>query len=393
MSKDHIPAFHVLIPAAGSGTRTGSSTPKQYCKAGGKTILRHTIEKFAGLTGLKSIRVIIDAAHVDLYRDAVAGLDLGEPVIGAATRKGSVANGLASYNAKDHADIILIHDAARPFVRVEEIRSLLDVMKNTKCATLAAPVADTLVDTDYNRLNRDALRIIQTPQAFRIGDLIDAHTAYKDDENFTDDAGLMAARGETIELVASSHENFKITSAGDMRIAEKLLSGTRETRTGMGYDVHEFEPSHNGLCRIGGVDIPHDFKFKGHSDADIVLHALTDAILGAISEGDIGQLFPPSDMQWKNADSEIFVKEAIRRMELKGGKLINADIVVIAEAPKIGPHRETMQQRIADMCGISPSRIGIKATTSEQMGYIGRHEGAVAQAVATITLPAVEDEA
>src|SRR5690606_11662224 len=144
----------------------------------------------------------------------------------------------------------------------------------------------------------------------------------------------------------------------------------------------EFEPSPNGLCRIGGIDIPHDFKFKGHSDADIVLHALTDAILGAIGEGDIGQLFPPSDMQWKNADSEIFVAEAIRRMHEKGGRLINADIAVIAEAPKIGPHREAMQNRSAQICGVSPSRIGIKATTSEQMGYIGRREGAVAQAVA-----------
>lgn len=391
MSKDPNPAFHVLIPAAGSGTRAGLSTPKQYCKAGGKAILRHTIEKFLPVQGLKTLRVIIDAAHEDLYREAVAGLDLAPPIIGGATRKASVANGLAAFTKNDAADLVLIHDAARPFVRGADIQALLQTMKTAKAATLAAPVADTLVDIEYNALERQKLRIIQTPQAFRIADLKAAHAYYETDDSFTDDAGLIAARGEKIELVASSHENFKITSAGDMRVAEKLLSAARETRTGIGYDVHAFELSRSGLIRLGGIDIKHDQKLKGHSDADVILHALTDALLGAIAEGDIGQLFPPSDMSWKNADSAIFLQEAMKRVAAKGGTLTHADIVVIAEEPKIGPHREKMQARIAALCGVNPSRIGIKATTSEGLGFTGRGEGIVAQAIVTISLPAGDE--
>lgn len=388
MSKDPNPAFHVLIPAAGSGTRAGLSIPKQYCKAGGKTILRHTIEKFLSLQGLKSLRVIIDAGHEDLYNEAIGNLPLAPPVIGGPTRKESVANGLAALQNENPQDLVLIHDAARPFVRQGDIRALLCIMQDAQAATLAAPVADTVVDLDYKRLDRESLRIIQTPQAFRIGPLSAAHDKYKNDDNFTDDAGLMAALGEKVELVPSSHENFKITSAGDMRVAEKLLATARETRTGMGYDVHAFEPSPDGLIRLGGIDIPHPQKLKGHSDADVILHTLTDALLGAMGEGDIGQLFPPSDMQWKNADSAIFLIEAVKRLTAKGGQFVNADIVAICEEPKIGPHRIAIQNRIAEIMGVASSRIGVKATTSEQLGFTGRREGIAAQAVVTITLPA-----
>lgn len=387
MSKAQNPTFHVLIPAAGSGTRVGSATPKQYTKIGGKTILRHTIEKFLPIQGLKTLHVIIDVAHEPLYRDAVAGLDLPPPVIGGATRKQSVANGLAAFSPAESEDLLLIHDAARPFVRGEQIESLLMAMREAKAATLAAPVADTLVDMDYNRLDRDALRIVQTPQAFRITDLKAAHDQFKNDETFTDDAGLMAQAGYAVTLVEGSHENFKVTSAGDMRMAEILLNQKMETRTGMGYDVHAFEPSPNGMIRLGGIDIPHTEKMKGHSDADVILHAVTDALLGAIGEGDIGQLFPPSDMQWKNADSEIFVKEALSRVRARGGIIKHIDIVVIAEAPKIGPHRNAMTERIAAMLGLSKDRVGLKATTSEQLGFTGRREGIVAQAIATVQLP------
>jgi 2-C-methyl-D-erythritol 4-phosphate cytidylyltransferase/2-C-methyl-D-erythritol 2,4-cyclodiphosphate synthase len=282
---------------------------------------------------------------------------------------------------------VLIHDAARPFVSPNAIRTIIAAMETAQAATLVSPVADTLVDPNYNRLDRDRISSVQTPQAFRIGTLKAAHEKFENDNSFTDDAGLIAAMGGKITLVPGSHENFKITSSGDMAMAEKLLAGGTETRTGFGYDVHAFDPAPASVIRLGGIDIPHDRKLLGHSDADVILHALTDALLGTIGEGDIGQLFPPSDMRWKNADSEIFVAEAVRRVRTRGGKIIHADITLIAEAPKIGPHREKMLTRIAAMLGLTPDRVGLKATTSEGLGFTGRKEGIVAQAVASITLP------
>ena len=401
MSKDAPTDFHVLIPAAGSGTRTGHAVPKQYRVIGGKMILRHTIEKFMGIQGLKSLRVIIDPGHADLYQEAVEGLGLAPPIHGADTRKRSVYNGLlalchperseGSQAAKSRADIqndiVLIHDAARPFVSADAIRTVVAAMETAQAATLVSPVADTLVDPDYNRLDRDSISSVQTPQAFRIGTLKAAHEKFENDNSFTDDAGLIAAMGGKITLVPGSHENFKITSAGDMAMAEKLLAGATETRTGFGYDVHAFDPAPATFVRLGGIDIPYDRKLLGHSDADVILHALTDALLGTIGDGDIGQLFPPSDMRWKNADSEIFVKEAVKRVHARGGKIIHADLTLIAEAPKIGPHREKMLSRLAAMLGLTPDRIGLKATTSEGLGFTGRKEGIVAQAVVSVQLP------
>lgn len=379
--------FHVLIPAAGTGTRAGQPLPKQYRRIAGKMILRHTIEKFLGIQGLKSLRVIIDPAHADLYREAVEGLDLPPPLHGADTRKRSVYNGLSAFSDTDAEDLVLIHDAARPFVTADAICKIVDAMKMAQAATLVSPVADTLVDPDYNRLDRDKISSVQTPQAFRIGTLKTAHEKFENDNSFTDDAGLIAAMGGKISLVPGSHENFKITSAGDMAMAEKLLAASMETRTGFGYDVHAFDPAPAQSIRLGGIDIPYEKKLLGHSDADVILHALTDAVLGTIGEGDIGQLFPPSDMTWKNANSEIFVKESLRRLYARGGRLINADITLIAEAPKIGPHREKMIARLSDMLGLDVTRVGLKATTSEGLGFTGRKEGIVAQAVVTVTLP------
>jgi 2-C-methyl-D-erythritol 4-phosphate cytidylyltransferase/2-C-methyl-D-erythritol 2,4-cyclodiphosphate synthase len=388
MSKDAPTGFHVLIPAAGTGARTGHAVPKQYRVIGGKMILRHTIEKFMGIQGLKSLRVIIDPQHADLYHEAVQGLDLAPPVHGANTRKGSVYNGLSAFSKKENEDIILIHDAARPFVSADAVRTVVAAMKTAQAATLVSPVADTLVDPDYNRLDRDRISSVQTPQAFRIGTLKAAHEKFENDNSFTDDAGLIAAMGGKITLVPGSHENFKITSAGDMAMAEKLLAGATQTRTGFGYDVHAFDSAPATSVRLGGINIPHNRKLLGHSDADVLLHALTDALLGTIGEGDIGQLFPPSDMRWKNVDSEIFVAEAVRRVQARGGKIIHADLTLIAEAPKIGPHREKMLARLASMLNLTPDRIGLKATTSEGLGFTGRKEGLVAQAIATVTLPA-----
>lgn len=386
MSKREPLPFHALIPAAGNGSRMGLSTPKQYCKIGGKMILRHTIEKFLPLQGLISLRVIINPDHRDLYNEAVAGLNLPEPVTGAGTRKQSVNAGLDCFDADDK-NYVLIHDAARPFVSHQALHDLLNTLQTSDAATLAAPIADTLIDTKYNRLNRDHIRAVQTPQAFRISLLKKAHAAFEKNEDFTDDAGIVTAFGTTVELVTSGSENFKITTAEDLIMAERILASTMETRTGMGFDVHAFAPEDSTHIRLGGIDIPHAKKMLGHSDADVVLHALTDAILGAINEGDIGKLFPPSDIQWKGADSEIFLKEAANRVAAKGGKITFADITIICEAPKIGPHREAMQTRIAAILGLPESRISIKATTTESLGFTGRREGIACQAVANITLP------
>ncbi|MFA5592099.1 MAG: 2-C-methyl-D-erythritol 4-phosphate cytidylyltransferase [Micavibrio sp.] len=388
MSNPALPSFHVLIPAAGNGIRTGLSTPKQYAKIGGKAILRHTIEKFIPIQGLKSLRVIIDPAHEALYKEAVNGLDLPPPAYGSETRKQSIFNGLKLFTDNLDEEIILIHDAARPFVEAGSIYALLAAMEKDNAATLVSAVADTLVDPAYNRLDRDRIRSVQTPQAFRLGLIRKAHEQFADDNSFTDDAGLIAAMGGKIAFIAGSHENFKITSAGDMAMAEKLLAERTETRTGLGYDVHAFDPAPADTIRLGGIDIPHERRLLGHSDADVVLHALTDAILGTIGEGDIGQLFPPSDMQWKNADSAVFLTEALRLLTEKNGKLIHADIVLVAEEPKIGPQRERMLERLSALLGLTRGRIGLKATTSERLGFVGKGEGIACHAVVSVTLPA-----
>lgn len=387
MSKDCYPAFHVLIPAAGSGTRTGLSLPKQYHTLEGKMILRHTLEKFVSIQGLKSIRVIIDPEHAALYEQAVLGLTLPPPVPGDKTRKQSVRNGLASLIEADDNDIVLIHDAARPFVTRSLIEAVLQAALRDQAATLATPIADTLVTRNYDPIARDHINAVQTPQAFRLGLLKQAHERHKDDERFTDDASLVAAMGLPVTMVPGTRGNFKITTSEDLHMAERILATARETRAGFGYDVHAFAPAPADSIRLGGIDIPHSRKLLGHSDADVILHALTDALLGTIGEGDIGQLFPPSDMTWKNADSEIFVKEALRRVHLKGGQIVHADITLIAEEPKIGPHRDKIKSRIATILNLDTSRIGLKATTSEGLGFTGRKEGIAAHAVVTITLP------
>ncbi len=388
MSKGSERAFHVLIPAAGSGTRMGLSTPKQYKRVGGKMILRHTIEKFIGIQGLRSIRVIIDPEHATLYQEAVQGLDLPPPVFGGKTRKQSVYNGLCIFSQVEYEDTILIHDAARPFVTPACVETLLDTMATQIAATLVAPIADTLVDEQTRQtLNREQVRAIQTPQAFHLGFLKKAHEAFRTDERFTDDAGLISALGEQVAFVEGSRDNFKITTREDLVMAERLLARPMETRTGFGYDIHAFDPAPATHIRLGGIDIPHTRKLLGHSDADVILHALTDALLGTIGDGDIGQIFPPSDMQWKGASSDRFVKEALRRVRNAGGRLRHADISLIAEEPKIGPYRAAMQEILATLLGISPSRVGLKATTNEGLGAIGRGEGICAHAVVSVTFP------
>jgi 2-C-methyl-D-erythritol 4-phosphate cytidylyltransferase/2-C-methyl-D-erythritol 2,4-cyclodiphosphate synthase len=386
MSKTHNPAFTVLIAAAGSGTRAGGPVPKQYAPLAGKTVLRHTIEKFLALPGLCSLRVIIDPAHSHLYEDAVRGLDVPPPVNGGASRKDSVTRGLHSLPSLSDDDIILIHDAARPFVSTENILAVVAAARESGAATLTAPLADTIVTDGYDVQDRAKLHAVQTPQGFRFGIIRAAHEKFRGDDGFTDDAGHVAAMGHAVTLVPGSRMNFKITTPDDLIMAEKLMGASFETRTGMGYDVHAFDPAPATSVRLGGIDIPHDRRLAGHSDADVILHAVTDAILGAIGDGDIGQIFPPSDSQWKGADSAIFVAEALRRLHARGGTLIHADITLIAEAPKIDPHRAEMLSRLSALLGLTSDRIGLKATTSEGLGFTGRAEGIVAQAMVTIRI-------
>ena len=373
--------FYALIAAAGVGTRLGSETPKQFIKIGGKAILRRTIEVFHSCPGLKEIRVIINPLYETQYKEALRGLPAIKLVNGGPNRKESVFNGLSSFSNLGSKDIILIHDAARPFISREQIEAVAQEAHRSGAATPALPVSDTLVREVGEYISRDKLHTLQTPQGFHYGLIKRAHEQKGD---YTDDTSLVAAIGHEIKLVPGSRENFKITTMDDLKMAEKLLP--RIARAGMGFDVHAF--SDGSKVRLCGVDIPHSKSLAGHSDADVALHAITDALLGAIAAGDIGQHFPPSDPQWKGADSSVFLKKAVEMVRARGGEIANIDVTIICEAPKIGPHREKMQTQVARICGISPDQVGIKATTTEGLGFTGRSEGIAAQAITSVMVVA-----
>lgn len=380
-------AFHLLIPAAGTGSRMQSDTPKPYRKIGDKTVLRHTIERFLEIEGLKTLRVIIDPQHADMYHDAVDGLKLESFIAGGNTRKQSVFNGLNSISNLKNEDFVLVHDAARPLVCSQDIYALLAKLKDVQAATLATPVTDTLRQRTGENVNRQGLWAVQTPQGFHAQSFFQAHETFKDEDRFTDDAGLMSASGIDVEIVEGSRQNFKITTEEDFKMAKIILSAQAQTKTAMGFDVHAFAAEKATSIRLGGIDIPSDRALKGHSDADVALHALTDALLGTISAGDIGTHFPPSDPQWKGVDSAVFLQKAADLVTNKGGMIQHLDLTIIAEEPKIGPHRDAIQTRIADILGLSIDKISLKATTTEGLGFTGRKEGIAAQAIATITLP------
>lgn len=371
--------FYALIAAGGSGSRLGGGIPKQYLKIGGKPVLRRTIEAFIACPGLRGLKVIIDPAHEPLYRDALSGLPLPDLVSGGKDRKESVRNGLYAFSGIEDSAVILIHDAARPFVTREQIEAVAKAAQQYGAATLSLPVSDTLKHEQGAYVSRDGLHALQTPQGFHYGLISKAH---EQKGACTDDTSLVAAMGHEIKLVPGGRENFKITTMDDLKMAEKLLP--RTTRTGMGFDVHAFTDGNK--VRLCGVDIPHNKSLAGHSDADAGLHAITDALLGAIAAGDIGQHFPPSDPRWKGVDSSVFLKHAVEIVRERGGEIVNIDATIICEAPRVGPHRETMQARIAEICGISPDQVGIKATTTEGLGFTGRGEGIAAQAIVAIEI-------
>lgn len=384
-----LPHFHLLIPAAGSACRMALDTPKPYLKIGGKHILRHAIEKFINFNKLESVVTVISEDCHGLYNKAISGLDKCHFTAGSNTRKNSVYNGLKSFSNLKNEDIVLIHDAARPMVQRADIEAILSVMSNKDipAATLATPVTDSLLK-DGNAVERDNMWAIQTPQAFRYGALMAAHQQFEDDDSFTDDAGIMRASGHKVEIVPSSRQNIKITTQDDLKIAKIMMNQNMETRSTMGYDVHAFEqePSARKLI-MGGIEIDHPLALVGHSDADVVLHAITDAILGGLNEGDIGTHFPPSDPQWKDVNSAAFLKVATDMLTAKGGEITFIDVTIMAEEPKIGPHRAAMQARIGEITVMPTSRISIKATTTEKLGFTGRKEGIACQALVTIRLP------
>ena len=387
MSLSNAPDVYVIIPAAGNASRMGNDTPKQYLKINGKEILIHSINKFIKINNLNTIVNIINKNHISLYENAIKGLNKTCKSIGSDNRKQSVYNGLVSLPHVKNNDIILIHDAARPLVQPEDIQKLLDVMKTSKVATLATPVTDTL-QCDNNTINRDGLWAIQTPQAFRYDILMEAHKKFKEDDSFTDDTSLVRAMGHKVEIVEGSRCNIKITTPDDLAIVKAMMNNTIETRTAMGFDVHAFENKKTDRkLMLGGVHVPHDFALTGHSDADVVLHAITDALLGCINRGDIGTHFPPSDPQWKDVDSAVFLKHTKGLLNDNAVDIKFIDVTIMAETPKIGPHRAAMQQRIADILEMPQKRVSIKATTTEKLGFTGRGEGMACQALATVTLP------
>ncbi|MCG7503746.1 bifunctional 2-C-methyl-D-erythritol 4-phosphate cytidylyltransferase/2-C-methyl-D-erythritol 2,4-cyclodiphosphate synthase [Mesorhizobium retamae] len=386
-----------VIVAAGRGERAGQADgPKQYRHIGGRAILARTLETF--LTHPRIARVVV-VVHADdrLLLEKAVGDHLARITIvtGGRTRQESVRLGLVALD-DTIPDKVLIHDAVRPFADRDLIDRVIDVVSSGQGALPALPVADTLKresrdGTIGETVPRMGLHAAQTPQGFPFRPILDAHEkahqAGRDD--FTDDAAIAEWARLPVRIVAGSPDNVKLTWARDIVMADQRLNGARlsfpDIRTGNGYDVHAFEPGdHVTLC---GVAIPHDRKLSGHSDADVGLHALTDALLATCSAGDIGTHFPPSDPQWKGAASRLFVEHAARIVRARGGRIANADITLICEAPRVGPHREAMTAALSDMLGITAERISIKATTNEKLGFVGRQEGIAAIATASVVYP------
>jgi 2-C-methyl-D-erythritol 4-phosphate cytidylyltransferase/2-C-methyl-D-erythritol 2,4-cyclodiphosphate synthase len=389
----------VLMVAAGRGERAGGAqtVPKQYARMGGEPVLTRSLKTFLSHPAIGLVQVVIHPDDRPLYDAAVAEVSgpIAPPVSGGPSRQDSVRAGLRALSAAP-PDHVLIHDAARPLVTHEVIDRVLAALGQHAGAIAALPLADTLKRTDVHgviaeTIGHSGLWRAQTPQGFRFAAILAAHEAgaAAGRSDFTDDAAIAAWAGHGVVLVPGDERNFKLTVAEDLAMAERLVAAAPvvlDVRTGSGFDVHRLAPGTR--VRLCGVDIPHTHTLEGHSDADVGLHALTDAILGAISEGDIGQHFPPSDSRWRGVSSRIFLEEAARRVAERGGRISNLDITLLCEAPRIAPHRETMRTAIATILGIDVARVGVKATTTEGLGFTGRGEGIAAAATATIILPA-----
>ena len=383
------PTCIALIVAGGSGQRFGAERPKQYLDLAGKPVLRRTVEAFLRHPQVCGVRVVIDPAWRDAYDAAVDGLGLPDPVPGGASRQDSVRNGLEALTADGAPDLVLIHDAARPLIDEATIGAVIAALDAQPGAIAAVPVADTLkrgsggsIDTT---VDREGLWRAQTPQGFLFPAILEAHRAAAG-LSLTDDAAVAERAGLAVALVPSKEDNFKVTTPDDLtRATRAIMSSLWDIRTGSGFDVHRF--TDGDFVTLCGLQVPHSHGLEGHSDADVGLHALTDAILGALAAGDIGNHFPPTDPRWRGADSAKFLRHAADLVAERGGVIAHADVTIICERPKVGPHRAAMAERIAEILGIEVGRVSVKATTTEQLGFTGRREGIAAQAVATIRLP------
>jgi 2-C-methyl-D-erythritol 4-phosphate cytidylyltransferase/2-C-methyl-D-erythritol 2,4-cyclodiphosphate synthase len=390
-----------LVVAAGRGERAGAGGPKQYRPLAGRQVLTRTLEALLGAAPKARALVAIHRDDADLYRQAIAPLPgdllarVDPPVFGGATRQESVCNGLeaiAASGAPDHA-AVLIHDAARPFIGADLIFRALHAAQKHGAAAPGLAVTDTIKQVGLDERivgtpERAALRAVQTPQAFRLDLILAAHRAIREDgsRELTDDAAVAEWAGHCVFVFPGECGNVKLTTSEDFaRMEAKLLNELPDVRTGQGFDVHAFgEGDHVWL---GGVQVPHNHGLVGHSDADVLLHAITDAVLGAISEGDIGQHFPPSDPQWRGAPSDLFLRHAIGLVAAKGGRVAHIDATLICERPKVGPHRDAIREKIASITQLPLDRVAVKATTSERLGFTGREEGIAALAMATVRLP------
>ncbi len=379
--------FSAVIVAGGSGRRAGGA--KQWRSLAGKAVARWSVEACLW-AGADDIILVIPAGDERLAEMALAGLSGWRAVAGGSERRDSVLQGLAALKCDPDA-IVLIHDAARPLLSSRVISELLVASSEADGAVPALPIADTLkrIDSpggDVATISRAGLWRAQTPQAFRRRVIEAAYAAWPADEVPTDEASVVERAGGHIVLTPGDPKLLKLTYPEDFEMVEALAGGARLTRTGLGFDAHRFGPGDGvWLC---GLHIPHDQKLIGHSDADAGLHALTDAILGAIAEGDIGDHFPPSDPRWKGVDSAVFLKHAVQLVTSRGGRLLNVDLTLICEQPKIKPHREAMRERLAVLLGLPLGAVSVKATTTEAMGFTGRGEGLAAQAIVSVETPA-----
>lgn len=376
------PKTYAIIVAAGQGLRSGSAHPKQFAPLAGKPMLAHSHAALVAHPDIDRVLVVIGAGQESMLVEALGAVPF---VIGGASRRESVRNGLEAF-AADAPDRVLIHDAARPFLPAVVIDRLLTALDHGAGAFPALPVADTLVRDDGTPIPRDGLHRVQTPQAFRFAEVLAAHRDWLADAEATDDAQMVARSAYNVSIVQGDPMLEKITHPSDFAAAEARHAATLRVRTANGYDVHRLVTGEE--LWLGGLLIPHDKGLSGHSDADVALHAITDALLGTIADGDIGMHFPPSDPQWRGAKSAQFLQHAASLIAARGGIIDFIDLTIICEAPKIGPHRASMRARIADMLRLDVDQISVKATTTERLGFTGRGEGIAAQAVATIRIAA-----
>jgi 2-C-methyl-D-erythritol 4-phosphate cytidylyltransferase/2-C-methyl-D-erythritol 2,4-cyclodiphosphate synthase len=371
-----------LIVAAGKGERLGGGLPKQYRLLGGKPVLRWAVESLMRHPAVQAVRVVIGKGQQELAEASLRGVEVGTLIEGGAERADSVRAGLAEIES----DAVLVHDAARPFCPEALLDRLLAPLEFYEGAAPVLPVGDTLArlgDALEDHVDRSGLVRVQTPQAFRLTDLKAAYERWSGPSP-TDETTVVRAAGMTVAAVEGDPALEKLTRQADFDRAERWLAGSLAPRTGMGFDVHAF--GGEGPIMLGGIEITHDRGLAGHSDADVILHAITDALLGAAGLGDIGQHFPPSDPRWKGAPSSLFLAHAMELLRSRGAIIDHVDCTVIAEAPKVGPHRDAMRARIAEIAGLSIDQVSIKATTTEGLGFAGRREGIAAQAVASIRM-------